>query len=138
MDEDASYNPDAAPYFDGLRRGVLVVQSCSECSSAQFPPRAHCAACGGRSLTWEVVDGAGLVYAKTVNRRAPEKGFEPLLPYVVALVDLDAGVRVLARASCPPEEVATGMRVVVSADPAPVVLPGLVFAPARSDEGRGG
>jgi uncharacterized OB-fold protein len=45
----------------------------------------------------------------------------------VALVDLDAGVRVMARAVGPAEAVATGMRVVVVADPSPVLGPGLVF-----------
>ncbi len=131
-------NPDAKPYFEGLARGVIMVQRCPACGAVQFPPRAHCIRCGNQSISWEVADGTGTVYAKTVSRRAPEKGFEPLLPYSVALIDLEVGVRVLARAICPPEEVVTGMRVRVAPDPEPVVAPGLVFGAAtQPDEGTG-
>jgi uncharacterized OB-fold protein len=137
MTEDVQYNPDAVPYFEGLQRGVVMVQRCQACSAAQFPPRVHCIACGDCSLAWEIVDGAGTVYAKTVNRRAAEENFEPLLPYVVALIDLDIGVRVLARATCPPEGVTTGMRVTVAPDPAPPLAPGLVFSPVPQTSGRG-
>jgi uncharacterized protein len=121
--------PDAAPYFEGLSRGEVRVQRCLTCCVAQFPFRVHCSHCGGRSVQWETVDGAGTLYAKTINRRAPEKEFEPLVPYAVGLVDLDVGVRVLARAAFPFEQVVTGMRVRLLADPDPIVMPGLVFVP---------
>jgi uncharacterized protein len=129
MDDQALFNPDGERYMEGLRDGVITLQSCSDCHEFQFPPRLHCTKCGSRRITWEVVDGAGTVYAKTINRRAPEEAFVSLLPYAVALVDLDVGVRVMARAVYPADQVLTGMRVVVSPDPKPVVLPGLVFAP---------
>ena len=121
--------PDAAPYFEGLSRGEVRAQRCLTCGAAQFPFRVHCSHCGARSLQWETVDGAGTLYAKTVNRRAPEKEFEALVPYAVGLVDLDVGVRLLARAGCPIEQVVTGMRGRVLADAEPIVLPGLVFVP---------
>jgi uncharacterized protein len=138
MAEDAVYNPDGAPYVDALGRGVVTVQRCSNCEATQFPPRVHCVACGRQSMRWEEIDGAGTVYAKTVNRRAPEKEFEPLVPYATALVDLDAGVRVLARASCPPDQVVTGMRVKMLPTFEPLGLPSLVFVPATGTDSEAG
>jgi uncharacterized OB-fold protein len=124
-------DPEAAAYFEGLGRGLIMVQRCGDCDRRQFPPRAHCSECGSRGLSWEEVQGSGTIYAKTVNRRAPEPAFEKLLPYAVALVDLDAGVRVMARGDCPHGDVATAMRVHVFPDPDPVLLPGLLFTPEK-------
>jgi uncharacterized OB-fold protein len=132
----ANSDPEAEIYFEGLGRGVILLQHCAACDRRQFPPRVHCSHCGGRELSWDEVGGAGTVYAKTVNRRAPEPAFEKFLPYVVALVDLDAGVRVMARADCPAGDVVTAMRVNVFPDPDPVAGPGLLFAPEAA--GRGG
>lgn len=134
MSEDQPYNPDADEYLAGLSRGVLLMQKCASCARTQFPPRVRCVHCGGESVEFAEVDGQGTIYAKTTNRRAPEAAFDHLVPYAVALVDLDVGVRVMTRADCPPEAVRTGGRVRVFADPAPIVLPGLLFAPASSTE----
>jgi uncharacterized OB-fold protein len=131
----ANSDPEAEIYFDGLSRGVILLQRCTGCDRLQFPPRVHCSRCGGRELSWKEVGGAGTVYAKTVNRRAPEPAFEKFLPYAVALVDLDAGVRVMARADCPAGDVVTAMRVNVFPDPDPVVGPGLLFALEPSGPG---
>ncbi|MCU1491322.1 MAG: hypothetical protein JWM85_2727 [Acidimicrobiaceae bacterium] len=127
MPDPLPQDPELTTYFEGLRRGELLLQRCDDCARAQFPPRIHCTFCGSRAHVWEPSAGDGTVYAKTVNRRAPESAFEHLVPYVVAFVDLDDGVRVLARADAPPERVQTGMRVQVVADPNPPVGDGLIF-----------
>jgi uncharacterized protein len=127
------YNPDAEAYFAGLARGELLMQRCAGCGGVQFPSRVRCLACGADAPELVPVDGAGTVYAKTINRRAPEEAFAALVPYAVALIDLDVGVRVIARADCPPDQVRTGGRVDVYADPAPPLLPGLVFRPAHAE-----
>jgi uncharacterized OB-fold protein len=89
-------------------------------------------------MAWEEIDGLGTIYAKTVNRRAPEKEFEALVPYVTALIDLDAGVRVLARGSSPPDGILTGMRVQVLPTLEPLGLPSLVFVPVTSSDSEAG
>jgi uncharacterized OB-fold protein len=89
----------------------------------------RCLRCGAAEVEWSEVDGAGIVYAKTVNRRPAEEAFAALVPYAVALVDLDVGVRVMARAGVAADQVRTGGRVVVYPDPEPPVLPGLLFRP---------
>jgi uncharacterized OB-fold protein len=137
MTEPSLVNPDPeeGTYFEGLARGLILLQRCAGCDERQFPPRLHCSRCGGRELSWDEVSGNGFVYAMTINRRAPEPAFEKFVPYVVALVDLDAGVRLMARADCPAEEVATGMRARVFPDPDPVLLPGLLFVPEQPGQG---
>ena len=126
---DWPYNPDADPYRDGLARGVILMQTCGACGRVQFPPRVRCLRCGAAEVEWSEVDGAGIVFAKTVNRRPAEEAFAALVPYAVALVDLDVGVRVMARAGVAADQVQTGGRVVVYPDPEPPVLPGLLFRP---------
>jgi uncharacterized OB-fold protein len=126
---DLPFNPDADAYRDGLGRGVILMQTCAGCGRMQFPARVRCMRCGSAAVELAEVDGAGAVYAKTVSRRAPEEAFSALVPYAVALVDLDVGVRVVARADVVPDEVHTGSRVLVYPDPEPPVLPGLLFRP---------
>jgi uncharacterized OB-fold protein len=126
------YNPDAEAFFAGLANGAVLMQKCADCGRVQFPSRVRCLACGADAPELMPIDGAGTVYAKTVNRRAPEEAFAALVPYAVALIDLDVGVRVIARADCPPDQVHTGGRVEVFADPAPPLLPGLVFRPVSA------
>ena len=47
-----------------------------------------------------------------MNYRAPNVSFQPDLPYVIALVDLDEGFRMMMNVrDCHPEAVQIGMRV---------------------------
>jgi hypothetical protein len=88
------------------------MQTCAGCGQVQFPARVRCIRCGSAAVELAEVDGAGTVYAKTVSRRAPEEAFAALVPYAVALIDLDVGVRVMARAGVAPDEVHTGARAI--------------------------
>jgi uncharacterized OB-fold protein len=55
-----------------------------------------CPYCHSRELCWEQLAGTGTVYSVTVSRRAPSPEFADLVPYVVALVDLDEGCRMMS------------------------------------------
>ncbi len=90
-------DPVAAPFLEAAERGELVVQTCSRCGAQQGLPRLVCAACGSRSVHWQAHDGSGRILASTTVHRGPQ-GFESEAPYTVALVELDGGARVLARA----------------------------------------
>ncbi len=56
-------------------------------------PRARC---GSAKLEWGVALGTGTVYALTRVERAPTDDFRALAPYVIVLVDLDEGLRMMA------------------------------------------
>lgn len=88
----------AAYFWEGCALRELRYQRCGACNRAQYPARAFCAGCGARELAWCVSQGIGSVYALTNVTRAPSDAFRALAPYVIALVDLDEGYRMMAHA----------------------------------------
>lgn len=109
-----SPNPLTAPYWQAAQQGELTLPRCTVCAKFHFYPRAACPHCGCRQLAWQPVAGRGEVYSFTVVHRAPSKGFEDLVPYVVAVVALDEGPHLMTRlVQIIPADVRIGMRVQV-------------------------
>ena len=105
------------PYWDGLRRGEVVLQRCDSCRKVQFYPRPACRYCGSQELTWETLSGRGSVYTYTIVHRAPFEAFAGDVPYVLAVVELDEGPLLLSTIEgIEPEAVEVGMRVVAMFD----------------------
>jgi uncharacterized protein len=108
--------PDAVtrPFWDGVAEGVLRLQRCVDCDRHVFYPRAVCPVCMTSGLEWVEATGAGVVHSFTVVHRAPP-GYRDEVPYVVALVDLDEGVRMMTRlVDVEPAAVRVGMPVEVA------------------------
>lgn len=85
---------DSAPFWEGCREHRLRIQHCSACGTPRFPARRHCAECGSDASNWADVSGKGTVYSWiVVNHPVPREVFASEVPYVVALVELDEGVR---------------------------------------------
>lgn len=126
--------PDFAsqPFFDGLARGEVLLQHCPSCARHQFPAREICVRCGARALEWVNSDGLGSLHAFTVMHRAPEESFADLVPYAVGLVELDEGLRIMARAAVPPDQISIGMRSRIFPDPEPRLGPCLLFRPEET------
>jgi uncharacterized OB-fold protein len=107
-------NADTRPFWEACNREELIYQYCRSCGQAQFYPRAICAGCGGAALEWRTSRGLGTIYTFTINFRPPDVSFAAEIPYVIALVDLDEGFRMMLNVrGCPPEAVRIGMRVKV-------------------------
>lgn len=122
---------DSAPFWEAARRGVLAIQRCRACARHQFYPRARCIVCGGE-VEWVDASGRGTVYSYTVVHRAASEALAPLVPYVVALVELVEGVRLMTRLrAVSPDDVRIGDAVRVVFEPAAddVALP--LFEPVR-------
>lgn len=87
--------PDAfsAAYWAAAAEGTLLIQRCTRCRRHQFYPRQHCAACLAAEPEWVVAGGRGTLHSYTVVHRTPNAEFANRTPYVLALVDLDEGVR---------------------------------------------
>jgi uncharacterized OB-fold protein len=82
-----------AEWWGATSRNVLLIQTCRTCDHRQHYPRPLCIACGSSDLGWTEAAGHGTVQSWTVIRRSP---YEDLAaPYVLALVDLAEGVRLL-------------------------------------------
>jgi uncharacterized OB-fold protein len=88
-------NADTAPFWEGCARGELWLQRCRSCRAAQFPPRALCATCQAPGPAWEQASGRGRIASHTRVHRPPSAAFRADAPYVIALVDLDEGPRIM-------------------------------------------
>jgi uncharacterized OB-fold protein len=102
---------DSAPYWKALHDGRLLVQRCTDCGRAQLYPRDRCLSCRG-PVTFEEASGRGTIYSFTVIRQNYSRPFRNWIPYVVALVDLEEGPRLMTNiVNCDPEALQVGMAV---------------------------
>lgn len=103
----------STPYWQAASEGRLLVQECPACGNRQWYPRALCTACGA-DPEWLECSGKGVVHTFTVVRQYGMKPFRDELPYVIAMIDLDEGPRVMgAVTDCEPDAVRIGMPVEV-------------------------
>lgn len=103
---------DSRPYWTAAAEGRLALQRCTSCDRLVWYPRARCPRCHGDRLTWETLSGAGTVHAFTVVYRPADPSLEDAVPYVVALVDLAEGARLMTNiVGCEPGDVRIGMAV---------------------------
>jgi uncharacterized protein len=115
-------SPDtvSGKYWSALAAGQLLIQHCPECGQYQFYPRALCVHCGGEPV-WREVSGRGTIYTFTVIRQNGIPAFQKDIPYVVAMIQLEEGVRLMGNVTgCPVDEIRVGMEVrpyVVGAEP---------------------
>jgi hypothetical protein len=101
-------------YWEALARHELYVQRCRACGTKRFYPRALCPACLSSETEWLRASGRGTVYTFTVTHQNQAPGFREELPYVLALVELAEGVRLMTNiVGCPPDAVRIGMAVEV-------------------------
>ena len=90
------------------------MQRCTGCGHHQFYPRLVCTHCMSEALEWVEASGRGTVETFTVIRRAVSAEFEEDVPYVVALVRLEEGPRLMSNViDCEPEVVRIGLEVAV-------------------------
>jgi len=108
---------DSAPFWAATLEGVLLVQNCLDCERGIYYPRSVCPFCMSENLTWNPASGRAIINTFTIVHKAPP-AFAGEVPYVVALVDLPEGVRMLTRiVGCEVGDVHIGMEVEVEFSP---------------------
>jgi uncharacterized OB-fold protein len=86
---------ETKPFWDGCREGKLLLQRCTQCGHVRFPPTHFCAKCDSAGCEWIESSGRGRVFSWIVVRHpVPRDVYAADVPYVVALVALDEGVRI--------------------------------------------
>ena len=88
--------PDAGPYWDAANEKRLVIQQCLDCRRHRFIPRHVCSACGSDAVEWVDASGEGIIHSLTTVHRGPTPAFRAHVPYIVALIDLAEGPRMMA------------------------------------------
>jgi uncharacterized protein len=81
-------------YDAALAEGRLLLQRCA-CGQRWLPARAACPACLGSRWTWEAAQGSGRIKCWVIYHVAFHEAFRDRVPYNVALVELDEGVRLI-------------------------------------------
>jgi uncharacterized protein len=85
--------PTSAPFWDGLKDGVIKLQKCNDCGAWVFYPRSRCSSCLSDSLEWREVSGNATLYTFTIARQPTSPHFAAEVPQQLAVVELDEGVR---------------------------------------------
>ena len=86
---------ESRPFWEGCAVGVLRYQRCARCGQAQRIPRALCESCRHPQLEWLDSARMGRILSFTVVHRAPSEAFRAETPYVIAIVDMDEGFRLM-------------------------------------------
>lgn len=86
-------NRDSQFFWDGTAAGELRIPKCNACGALRFPPGPACQSCDAYDRGWAVAAGTGTVFSYVVHRHPPVPGKE--LPIVIALIDLDEGIRMV-------------------------------------------
>lgn len=89
-------NADSLPYWNAARERRLLIRQCKACDAKHFMPRQLCPHCWSDQLEWVESKGTGSVHSFSTVHRAPTPAFAAAAPYVIALIDLDEGVRMFA------------------------------------------
>jgi len=86
--------PETKPFWDGAKAHRLMLPWCKSCGQAHFFPRSCCPHCFEFDLEWREASGRGKLHTYVINHKAA-RGFEEKVPYVIAVVELEEGPRMM-------------------------------------------
>ena len=106
---------ESRPFWEACARHELYIQKCKNCGTVFYYPRGFCPEDLSADFDWVKCSGRGKVYTYTVTRQNQSSGFRDKVPYVMAYVELEEGIRMLTNiVDCDPKDVAIGMSVEVT------------------------
>lgn len=101
-------------FWNSVARRQMELPFCLRCDRFFFYPRPFCPLCWSAAYEFRPASGKGTVWSYTVIRfpLGANASWKERLPYVVALIDLEEGVRIMSNVvGCPPEAVRCGINV---------------------------
>ncbi|HWK23384.1 MAG TPA: Zn-ribbon domain-containing OB-fold protein [Ureibacillus sp.] len=108
----SSIDDESKPYWDGLKEEKLLIQYCDDCQQHIFYPRTICPHCFSEKIKWQESCGTGKIYSYTVVHQAFGP-FKSEAPFVVGIIELDEGVRMMSRILADKDQIAIDQRVSV-------------------------
>jgi hypothetical protein len=86
----------ARPFWEAAKEERLLIQKCEDCGEAIFYPRIACPHCGSEKVGWIEASGKGKVYTYTVVESNAPSAFIADMPFVLAVIELEEGVRLMS------------------------------------------
>lgn len=100
------------PFWAGTREQRLLLPWCRSCERPHWYPREVCPFCLAPDLDWREATGRGSVHAASTMPKAALPMLADRVPYVVAIVELVEGVRMMTNiVDVDPDAVAVGAAV---------------------------
>lgn len=88
---------DTQPFWDAASERRLVIPRCRVCERWIWQPKPVCPHCHADAPEWQPASGAGRIASWTVVRPPVLPVYAELIPFVVLLVELDEGVRMVGQ-----------------------------------------
>jgi uncharacterized OB-fold protein len=88
---------DTQPFWDAVAAKKLVIPQCNKCHVWVWLPKPVCPACHTTELLWVELPSTGRVMSWIVVHPPVVPVFQPLVPFVVLLVEVVDGVRVVGQ-----------------------------------------
>jgi len=88
--------PEAKPYWEGLKAQKLMLPKCNACGHVFWYPRVACPKCQTRDIGWVQSKGRGTLHSFEIGHQSFNKAFKVPVPYVLAMVELAEGPRMLS------------------------------------------
>lgn len=129
--------PTTRPFWEGTRAGELRLPRCEACNREFLYPRIRCPFCSSDRLGWVRASGRAKLHSYVINHM-PAPGWAQDVPYIIAVVELEEGPRMMSNlvgVAATPAALSLDMPLeVVFELRGDVVLP--LFKPATAPEGQ--
>ncbi|MBF9032674.1 nucleic acid-binding protein [Rhodobacterales bacterium HKCCE2091] len=84
------------PFWKHLAAGTLHLNCCNDCGGAHHPPSPICPRCRSFDTGWKPASGRGTLKSFAVAEHPVHPMLADQVPYVITLVDLEEGVRMVS------------------------------------------
>jgi len=114
------------PFWDACARHELRIQRCIQCGTLIHYPKLVCPDDGSDRFDWPLMSGRGTIISFVIAHRAFHPGFTEDVPYILAIIELEEGARLLSNiVGAPPEHVRVDQPVLLDWDDlsGPIPLP---------------
>jgi uncharacterized protein len=88
---------EARPFWEGCKQGLLLLQTCQHCGRINWFPRAFCYHCASSDFRWDRACGRARLESYSIVYRPMDESWASEVPYTLALVMLEEGIRMTTR-----------------------------------------